>query len=101
MVGCVPISSGWAVGLSAWPSTAGLRQKGGVRAPLSVLATRVSERLPKGEGASSAMHNLSQAVYGLAPPGPDDFGTHPDTPFACAFRHPGVYFYRPSLVDHG
>ena len=39
--------SGWAVGLS-------------------VLTTRVPERLPGGEGASSALCNLSQAVYGLA-----------------------------------
>ena len=45
------ILSGWAVGLS-------------------VLAIRVPERLPGGEGASSALCNLS-------PPGPDDFGTHP------------------------
>jgi len=33
--------------------------------------------LQPGEGASSALRNLSQAVYGLAHRAPDDFGTHP------------------------
>ena len=75
--GSVPISSGWAVGLSAWPSTARLRQRRGAKAPLSALAARVSEGLPKGEGASSALRNLSQAVYGLAHRAPTILG-HPD-----------------------
>jgi len=51
--------------------------------PLSALATRVSERLPKGEGASSALRNLSQAVYGLAHRAPTILG---HTREACLAR---------------
>jgi len=78
-IGCVSISSGWAVGLSAWPSTARLRQRRGAKAPLSALATRVPKRLPGEKGASSALRNLSQAVYGLAHRAPTILGhTPPD-----------------------
>ncbi len=50
------------------------QQRRGAKAPLSALATRVSEGLPKGESASSALHNLSQAVYGLAHRAPTTLG---------------------------
>jgi len=45
-------------------------------APLSALAARVPEQLPGEEGASSALHNLIQAVYGLAHWAPTILG-HP------------------------
>ena len=85
------------VGLGRWPfrravngpAPAKMRRE----SALSTLATRVPEGLPKGKGASSALGNLSQAVYGLAHRAPDDFETHPRYAggYARAIFAPGVF----------